>query len=131
MTLKGILRVVFATFLIFAGVSHLYAPDFFLPMMPPYLPWHIPLILISGIFEILLAAMILHPKYRRVGGLGAVLLLIAVFPANVNMALNPGVFPSVPLELRWIRLPFQLLFILWVVWVTKEEADDSSRSTRL
>lgn len=118
-TVKFILRILLAAFLVFAGICHLYIPEFFFPMMPSYLPWHFELIVVSGVFEVTLALLLLVPRYRALAGFGIILLLVAVFPANIHMALHPEVFPSVSQTLRWGRLPFQAFFMLWAWWVSK------------
>ena len=90
--------------------------------MPSYLPWHRELVYISGFFEILGGIGVLFPQpLRRAAGWGLVALLIAVFPANLHVALNNismGGDPPNP-TLNWMRLPFQLVFIFWVLWCTR------------
>jgi uncharacterized membrane protein len=90
--------------------------------MPPYLPWHRELVFISGVCEILGGIGVLFPQpLRRAAGWGLVALLIAVFPANLHVALNDvpiGASPPNP-WLNWLRLPFQVVFILWALWCTR------------
>ena len=73
---------------IFAGVSHFAAPDTFLKMMPDFLPAHLALVYLSGIFEIAGRAGLLIPRFQRLAAWGLVALLIAVLPANINVAVN-------------------------------------------
>lgn len=87
-------------------------------MMPPYLPWPLFLVYLSGILEIILGIMVIVPKLTRIAGWGLITLLIAVFPANIHMALNPDLFPSISPIALWIRLPFQAVFIAWAYWYT-------------
>ena len=111
-----ILRWLLGLLFIAAGANHFRDPDFYLPMMPPYLPWHTQLIAISGVAEILGGLGLLVPQTRHWAGYGLIALLIAVFPANLHMALNhisPGGTHVEPWVL-WARLPFQPLFIAWV-----------------
>lgn len=118
-TPKKILLYVMAAFYVFAGVMHFIRPDVYLPMMPPYLPWHKALILISGAAEVALGLAILNARLRPYAAWGIILLLIAVFPANVHIALN-----NVPLFgnpegagiLNWVRLPLQGVLALWAWW---------------
>jgi len=107
-----------AGFFVLAGINHFVMPEFYLRMMPPYLPWPMLLIYLSGLAEILLGLMVLFPRTRRSAGIGLILLLIAVFPANIQMALHPETFPELNPWGLWLRLPFQVLFVLWVYWST-------------
>ena len=74
------------------GVNHFLNPDFYVAMMPPYLPAHVALVWVSGVFEMLGGISVLVPTVRARAGWGLVLLLVAVFPANLHMALNPELF---------------------------------------
>src|SRR5262245_19989423 len=120
--LRRIFRYLLAAFFVFAGLNHFRDPDFYVRIMPPYLPWHLALVYISGFFEILRGIGVLFPQpWRRRAGWGLVALLIAVFPASLHVALDtrPMVSgPPIPV-LNWLRLPFQLVFILWVLWCTR------------
>lgn len=108
-----------------AGVMHFVSPEFYLPMMPPYLPWHLELVYLSGLAEIVLGVAVLIPATRVLAAWGIILLLIAVFPANLHIAIH-----NVPLGdategygiANWIRLPFQALFIAWAWWYTRDDA---------
>jgi len=115
--IKLILKYVLAFFFVTAGVNHFRDPEFYLRIMPPYLPWHLALVHISGVIEIVLGVMVLIPRYLRLAGWGLIALLIAVYPANIHMAVNHDQYPDVPMIFHWIRLPLQLVFILWVWWV--------------
>ena len=114
--MKRCFRFLLAVGFVFAGVSHFYAPDFYLPLMPAYFPWHRELVLISGAFEIILGALVLVPRCQRLAGIGLVLLLLAVFPANIHLATHPELYPSASNVERWGRLPLQAVFIVWVWW---------------
>jgi uncharacterized membrane protein len=95
------------------GILHFVRPDGFVKIVPRALPAPLALVLVSGAFEILGGAGLLVPRARRLASYGLVALYLAVFPANVNMAVNDiqmeGV--HVPEALLWLRLPFQLAFI--------------------
>lgn len=96
------------------GVLHFTHADLFVAIMPPYLPWHLELVWISGVFEALGGVGLLVPATRRLAGWGLLALLVAVFPANVHMAINEVYLPVDWLEQSrtglWLRLPFQLVF---------------------
>jgi len=119
-TLKTILRVACALFFIGAGVNHFRATGFYLRMMPPYLPWHSPLVYISGVAEVALGVLLLFPPWAPLAAWGLIALLIAVFPANVQMALHPATFPEFSHAALWLRLPAQAVFIVWAFWFTRK-----------
>jgi uncharacterized membrane protein len=113
-------RWILSIFFVAAGLNHFRDPAFYRPMMPGYLPAHETLILISGCFEILGGLGLLVPQVRKVAGIGLILLLIAVFPANLHMALHEVPVGSIQVSswILWVRLPFQGVFIFWVWWVS-------------
>ena len=111
-----------ALFFVAAGINHFLNPDFYVAMMPPYLPMHLGLVYISGVFEVLGGLAALLPAARSAAGWGLVLLLVAVFPANLHMALNADLFPGMSAAALYIRLPFQALFIAWAYWATRPDA---------
>jgi uncharacterized membrane protein len=71
-----------------AGVNHFVRPDFYVKIMPPYLPWHLELVYLSGVAEIVLGVLVLIPKWRSLAAWGLIALLVAVFPANIHMAVS-------------------------------------------
>jgi uncharacterized membrane protein len=102
---------------VFGGAMHFVAPARYLPMMPPWLPWHLGLVYLSGLLEILGGIGLFIPRVARAATFGLVLLLIAVFPANLQAALTGSQavgMPSAPWYL-WLRLPFQAVFIAWLL----------------
>ena len=112
------LRWILAVFFVLAGANHFRMPETYLGMMPPWLPAPSAMNLISGAAEILGGLGLLVPAVRRLAGWGLLVLLIAIFPANLHVALQgrmPG-FDFSPLTL-WLRLPFQAGFMAWVWWV--------------
>lgn len=115
--LKPVNLILLSLFFIAAGVNHFLLPQVYMRVMPPYLPYPLELIYVSGFFEILGGAGMLLPWTRRISGYLLVLLLIAVFPANVHMALHNDIFPSIPAALLWGRLFLQPLMMAWI-WAT-------------
>jgi len=87
-------------------------------IMPEQLPAHRELVYASGVAEIAGGLAVLPPRSARWGGWFLIATLIAVFPANVNMAVNPERFSRIPESLLWVRLPLQALLIAWVWAVT-------------
>ncbi len=123
-TPKRILLYVMALFYIVAGLAHFRSPDFYMPMMPPYLPWHLGLVYLSGLAELALGIGVLVPSLRRQSAWGLILLLIAIFPANLHIALyNVPVFGAAEGAgvWNWVRLPLQLVLIAWAWWYTGDE----------
>ena len=120
---KLITKIIFGVLFAAAGANHFINPKFYLDIMPPYLPWHYALVIISGIAEVVLGIGLLIPQTSPYAAWGLILLLIAVFPANLHMALNPEMFPSIPTFALWLRLPLQGLLILWAYWYTAGAAD--------
>lgn len=115
--LKIVLKYLLVIFFVGGGINHFVNPDFYIRIMPPYLPWHRELVLLSGVFEVVLGLMVLFPRYMRLAGWGLIALLIAVSPANIHMAVNSHLYPEIPIVFHFIRLPLQLVFIAWVWWV--------------
>ena len=111
-----------AGFFVVAGVNHFVNPDFYVGIMPPYLPAHLELVYLSGFFEIVGGIAVLIPGVRTLAGWGLVLLLLAVYPANLHMALHPELFPDMSASALYARLPLQFLFIAWAYWATRSEA---------
>ena len=112
-------RGVFAFLFIAAGITHFAAPDFYLKIMPPYIPFHRFCVIFSGVIEILLGIMLLVPRTRKLAGWGLIALLIAVFPANLYVYQHQEKF-SLPAIAHLIRLPLQGVLILWAFAYTRE-----------
>ncbi len=126
-TLKLILKYLLGIFFVVAGFNHFINPNFYLKIMPPYLPWHLLLVYLSGVFEIVLGVLLLLPKFTHFAAWGLIALLLAVFPANIHMALNHELFPEYGAVSLWLRLPLQLVMMAWVYWYTLP-VDRPSRS---
>jgi uncharacterized membrane protein len=115
---KFIMKWLLGLLFVVAGVNHFLRPDLYMKIMPPYLPWHLPLVYLSGFFEVALGGLVLVPKFTTLAGWALIALLIAVFPANVHMALNAELYPAISPIALWIRLPLQGVLIAWVYWTT-------------
>jgi uncharacterized membrane protein len=116
--IKTIARLLMALLFILAGLNHFRRPQMYRAIMPPYLPWHHPLVALSGAAEVGLGALALVPRWQRQAGWGLIALLIAVFPANLHMALHTDCYPRIPAWLLWFRLPLQAVLLAWVRWCT-------------
>jgi uncharacterized membrane protein len=117
--MKEVFRWLLAALFVLAGVSHFLRPQFYDPMVPPYLPWPHLLVVISGIAEIILGILLLIPRTSRLAAFGLIALLIAVWPANFHMALHPQLFPQFHAVALWIRLPLQFVLIAWTYWFAR------------
>jgi uncharacterized membrane protein len=104
----------------FAGINHFWHPSFYLNIMPPWLGARETLVYISGICEMLFALLLLPTPTRRFAAWGIILLLIAVFPANIQMMLNYFHENNPRLWLAILRLPVQFLLIWWAYSFTKK-----------
>ena len=97
-----------------AGANHFINPRAYRAMMPDYLPAHGELVAASGVAEMVGGAALMHPRTRRFGAWWTIATLVAVFPANLHMALHPERYRKIPPGALYARLPVQLLFIAWV-----------------
>ena len=111
-------RALLAAAFVFAGVMHFVITAQYMRIMPPWLPWHRELVLLSGICEIAGGIGLLVRPARQAAGAGLVLLLVTVLPANVQMLLNARASHASALAqgLLWARLPLQLALIAWVAY---------------
>ena len=111
----------FGPFFIFAGIMHFVIPKTYEAIMPDWLPAHRELVYASGVTEALGGALTIHPATRKAGMWISVLTLVGVFPANLNMALNPDRYKDIPKPALWGRLPIQALFIAWAIAAGRRE----------
>jgi uncharacterized membrane protein len=117
MTRSGVARATFGVLFILAGIWHFLFPAYYRAIVPSYLPAPAALVAVSGLAEIAGGFGLLVPRWRQAAGLGLVVLLLAVFPANVEM-LRQGRARGMsgPVEaLLWLRLPFQAV-LMWWAW---------------
>ena len=128
-TLKKILQWILAVGIISAGINHFLSPAFYLRMMPPVLPAPLFLIHLSGVFEIVLGILFLIPKFTPLAAWGLIALLIAIFPANLFMAINPPLFPEFTPTALYLRLPLQFVLIALIFWFTRKKLDLSLRNS--
>ncbi len=115
-------KYLFAAIFIFLGFNHFRDPGFYMRIMPPYLPWPSALHLTAGFFEVVLGVMLLTPRFQRLAAWGLIALLLAVYPANIHMAVNHDQY-QLPMIFHWIRLPLQFVLIAWAWWYTKADEE--------
>ena len=118
--LKLITIILMAYFYISVGIKHFTEPEWFLQIYPPFLPFGLAAVYVSGFFEVLFGIMLLIPKTRYYAGWGLIGLLIAVFPANIYLAYTNGAAMDISAAAAWGRLPFQALFIGLAYWHSKD-----------
>lgn len=102
-----------------AGINHFVLPQIYTAIMPPWLPAHAALVALSGVLEILFGLLLLPSATRRMAAWGLLLLLVAVFPANIQMMVNYYREESPALWLAVLRLPLQLVLLWWAYQYTK------------
>ena len=118
---KRVTRLLSSLAMAAIGILHFVRPDGFVKIVPAFLPAPLFLVYLSGFFEIAGGLGLLLERTRRLAGLGLVALYVAVFPANINMAVN-DIQPSdshIPTAALWLRLPFQALFIGVAWWLSR------------
>ena len=115
--IKKVSRFLLAIFMVVAGTMHFVRTEFYLKIMPPYLPLHLEAVYVSGFFEIAFGIFLLVPRFSRLAAWGIIALLIAVFPANIYVFQHQELLPAPPL-LHLLRLPLQGVFIAWAYWHT-------------
>ena len=115
--IKSFLIIISSIFYVIVGIKHFIDPEYFLTIVPPYLPYHLELVYISGLFEVLFGLLILFPKYRYYGAIGLLLLLVAVFPANIYLAQSKEAQEAIGAtqQIATWRLPIQGVLI-WIAY---------------
>jgi uncharacterized membrane protein len=111
--------IVMGVFYISIGISHFTSPIWYVQIVPPYLPYKLELVYISGLFEILFGGMLFFKKTRFLAGWGLILLLIAVYPANIYLAQTNGAAMNTTPLIAWGRLPVQFIFVGLAYWHSK------------
>ncbi|WP_366791068.1 MauE/DoxX family redox-associated membrane protein [uncultured Chryseobacterium sp.] len=106
-------KFILSFLLMIAGILHFVKPSIFIKIMPSYIPFHLQMVYISGIAEILCGLLLIFPQTQKVGAYLSIFLFIAVFPANIEMARK---FYEVHHKYFWLtvaRLPLQVVLIWW------------------
>jgi uncharacterized membrane protein len=116
--LKTCLRLLLASMMIAAGILHFAKPASYTRIVPSFLPSPLALVYVSGVFELLGGLGLLVAATRRWAAWGLIALYVAVFPANVNMAVHHIGFDG-PSWVLWARLPLQAVLIAWAWWFTR------------
>ena len=117
--IKTLSIIIMSLFYIGVGTNHIINPNWFVRIIPPILPFKVAIVYISGIFEIILGSLLIFPKTRFIAGWGLIILLLAVYPANIYVALTNGEAMDTTPMIAWGRLPFQFVFIGLAYWHSK------------
>lgn len=127
---KEILRGVLCVSIIVVGITHFVKPEQYARIVPPQLPNPVELVYISGFFEILGGIGLLIPYVSVAAAWGLIALFVAVFPANINLAINNIAIEGIPHSqfLYWVRLPFQAVLIAWAWWYTRNPKEQPGAS---
>lgn len=123
MKLKTVSLYLMSLFYVLNGINHFLSAKIYLAIMPPYIPFHLELVYLSGGIEIVFGVLLLIKKIRKWAAWGIILLLIAIFPANIYHLTSGGAGLGTPIGALWLRLPFQLLFIWWAYWYVNDKKE--------
>lgn len=120
-TFKTVLKFILAAFFILAGINHFVSTEFYVRIMPTYLPAPLLLVYLSGAAEIALGILLIVRRWQHLAAWGLIALLIAVFPANIHMAVDNSLYPEYTPIALWLRLPVQVIFIALCYWYTRPD----------
>lgn len=109
--------------MLYTGVMHFVKPETLVKIVPDWLPAPRALVAVSGFFEIVGGVGLQIPRLRKPAAWGLIALYLAVFPANVNMAVHKIYTDNA--WILWGRLPLQAVLIAWAWWYTRPEAKRS------
>lgn len=114
---KVLFKVLLGVFFILAGLNHFRSPDFYINIMPDYIPQHALMVQISGVTEIVAGVMLLIPRWSKWGAWFIVAHLVVFFTVHFWMIQHAeDRYADVPLWLLWARIPLQVLLIVWALW---------------
>ncbi len=125
--IKAGFKYLLVAFFVAGGVNHFLSPEFYLPMMPPYIPAHEFMVALSGATEIVAGIMLAIPKTSKWGAWFIIAHLLIFFTVHIYMIQEAATeFAEIPLAALWIRIPFQFLFIAWAFWFTRGASSDQA-----
>ncbi len=120
---RDILKWLLGVLFVLAGANHFIHTQFYVSIMPAYMPWHLVLVYVSGAAEMLLGVMLLFRRSERLAAWGMIALIVAVTPANIQMAIHPELYSDYSQAVLWARLPLQVFLIAWAFWFTRPRRD--------
>ena len=107
-------------FYVIIGISHFFFSELYMQIIPPVIPFKLALVYISGFLEILFGSLLIFKRVRFIISWLIILFLIAVFPANIYLAVTNGQALNISPYIAWLRLPFQFAFIFIAYWHSKD-----------
>lgn len=114
LTWDSIRLYLFVLFFLGAGIFHFTNVDYHLSTIP-FMPFPKLVVYASGVIELAIAVLLVFDDFRMLTAWGAAIFLVAIFPANIYTAIKPDEVPGVSKQQAYIRLPFQILFVVWVL----------------
>ena len=121
--IKTVTIFIMSFFYVLVGIDHFKNPDWYIKIIPPVLPFKLEMVYFSGLFEILFGFLLLFKKTRKISGWGLVFLLLAVYPANIYLAITNGEAMNTTAYIAWGRLPIQFLLIGLAYWHANENIE--------
>ena len=115
------MRILLGVLFVVAGINHFVHPNFYINIMPDYLPAHRALVLLRGVTEIVAGAMLFLRRTSALGAWGIVAMLVLFFMVHIHMIAHADRYASVPLVLLYVRVALQFPLILWAWWFTRPE----------
>lgn len=115
-----------ATLYVAAGINHFWHTEMYTAIMPPWLPAPVALVYISGVLEVFFGLLLLARFTRRLAAVCIIMLLIAIFPANVQMMVNYARLHNPYLWATIVRLPLQALLVWWAWYYYRHPAIKSN-----
>ncbi len=114
-------KYLLALFWFAGGVNHFINTDFYLTLMPDYIPAHRAMVLLSGVTEIVAGILVATPRLTKWGAWLCIAQLVVFFTVHIDMIVHAAdKFPDIPIATLWIRIPIQFLFIFWAWWFTRD-----------
>ncbi len=122
---RKILKWLFGMLFALAGANHFFNTEFYVAIMPPYLPWHAALVYASGAAEIILGVALLFRRVERLAAWGMIALMVAVTPVHIQMAIHPELYPDYTPAALWGRLLLQGVLIGLAFWFTRVPSNET------
>ncbi|MEX2016198.1 MAG: MauE/DoxX family redox-associated membrane protein [Candidatus Hydrogenedentales bacterium] len=116
---KSILRYLLAVFFIGSGINHFMRPEFYVSIMPDYLPLHRELVLLSGVTEIIAGILVAIPATARWGAWLIMAHLVVFMTVHIHMIVHADRYPEAPLAALYVRIVMQFVLIAWAWWYTR------------
>ena len=121
-TLRLVFKYILVAFMVGSGIYHFFNPDFYVNIMPEFLPFHSELVFLSGVTEIVAGVMLGTPRVSKWGAWFIIAHLVIFFTVHIDMIVHADRFPEVPLAGLYLRIPIQFVLIAWAYWFTRGAA---------